>query len=424
MKDIISANRNDAEGSFSENRSTLLGSRRDSKLYAALFCIISLRMIWQFLYGFRWPSEYVQSCTVFNYSNGFLIRGFVGSCLRVIFGDLAYDKLFLSLFILAVGLLILALFIYVTFDFAVRKHDLLGSVLMLWYSLSIYAAYLAHEMGYFEQYGYVAVLAVILFLSETRNRKALISLTAPLMFILLLISETNAFLICPVLLSICFIRIVTETKKERRSPKGELLFLVLANIPNAVYCVLAGYCSATVDQIAAQIDKIRAHSEYFLRLEEIGNALVSGARANTDYTKGIPFLTDDWQLIAYMLLIVFMVGLALLLLGRPKEALLFGGASCFSILSAWFMNILGWDHERWKFTQAMTVTFLAIWQLRRIDANAVVRKKDMVYTLMIGTFIMLAITDFRLGLFDKAVYNDSIRQMVTTLADFKALRMH
>lgn len=402
----------------------LQASSKAKAIYITLFCIISLQMIWRFLYGFRWPSEYVQSCTIFNYSEGFIIRGFVGSCLIVLFGDMAYDKLFLSLFILVVGLIVLFLFIYMAYNFTIKKQNLIGSAVVFWFALSIYCAYLAHEMGYFEQYGYIVIFIVILFLSKMKNRKALISIVAALMFILLLISETNAFLICPTLLSICFIRIVTDAWKERRSSKKEIMFLVLVNIPNALFCVLTEVLGASSEQVSVLINKIRAHNESFQRLEEIGSYSVAGVRASTDYAKAIPLMENTWQLMAYIFLIMFTIGLALFLLGKYKEMLLFIGTSTFIVISSYAMGCLAWDIERYRFGQAMGITLLAIWQLRQIEVDRVVWKKDMVYTLIIGTFLMISIMDYRLNLFDKTVYNDSIGQLVNTLRNFTALSMH
>lgn len=417
-------NSQDAELTADIRIQDIVNGRHESAVYIVFFCIITLQMILHFLYGFRWPSEYVQSCTVFNYGDGFLIRGFIGSCLRVLFRDLVYDKLFLSLFILVVGLLVLALFIFVTYYFTVRKHDLLGSVLMLWYALSIYSAYLAHEMGYFEQYGYVVIFAVILFLSEIKNRKALMLITAVLMFILLLVSETNAFLIWPVLLSVCLIRVITDAWAERHSPKREILFLFFVNIPNAAYCVLTKFFGASEEQIAAQIEKAQEHCDLFVGLKPIGAALVSGARTSSDYVRQIKFSLNPWQLMAYVLLIMFTVGLALVLLGRVREMLLFVGTSGFVVISAYIMCVFGWDIERWRFAQAMGVTLLAIWQVRRIDTDKIVWKKDMVYTLVIGTILMLSIMNYQLKLFDECTYNTSIKKLVEVFTNFKALQAH
>ena len=405
----------------------LLERQHDGKIKAifiALFCFISLQMIWRFLYGFRWPGEYVQTCTIYNYSEGFIIRGFVGSCLIVLFGDLAYDKLFLSLFILAIGLIILFMFIYMAYYFAVKKRNLIGTVIILWFSLSIYCAYLAHEMGYFEQYGYVVIFFVILFLSKMKNRKALISIVAALMFILLLISETNAFLICPTLLSICLIRIVTDAWKEQNSPKKDIVFLVLVNIPNAIYCLFSEALSASPEQVAILVDKIKGHNGNFQRVEEVGGYSVANARTAFSYVKAIHLMENPWQLMVYVFLIMFTIGLMLFLLGKHKEMLLFEGSCCFIVISAYLMGIFGWDLERYRFGQAVGVTLLAIWQLLQVKADKRVLKKDMIYTLIIGTLIIISIMNYRVHLFDGAVYNDNIKQLVDTLRNFTAFTMH
>lgn len=152
-------------------------------------------------------------------------------------------------------------------------------------------------MECFEQYGYVLFFAVILVFDKIKNRKVFVSITAVFMFLLLLISETNAFVICPVLLSVCLIRIVTDAWKEQRSPRNEIIFFFLVNLPNAAYCLFSGKYGISEQQVDKQISKIWLHNENFTRLEEIGYYLTGGERTNTDYTKSVHLSANTWQML-------------------------------------------------------------------------------------------------------------------------------
>lgn len=171
-------------------------------IFNVLFLITVIRLIWNFLYGFRWPSEYVLSNNIFTYEYGFIPRSLIASLLKLLFGNLIYDRKFLYVLIVGTGILLLSFFCYLSYFFTIKTQNIVGSLLVFWYSLSIYSAYIAHEMGYFEQYGYVFLCGLILFCAKIKGVLKFSILCSGLMFISLLISETNAFLVCPVLLSI------------------------------------------------------------------------------------------------------------------------------------------------------------------------------------------------------------------------------
>lgn len=185
-----------------------------SGFFAGIFIVTIIRLIWNFLYGFRWPSAYVLTNSVFTYDFGYIPRSLVASVLKLIVGDRIYSFKFLYILIVGVGLIITFIFGYLSYYFTIKTKNIIGSALILWYSLSIYSAYLAHEMGYFEQYGYILILGMILVSSKDVNWMKFCGLCAALMFISLLISETNAFLVCPVFIAMSFIKIIEEHFKE------------------------------------------------------------------------------------------------------------------------------------------------------------------------------------------------------------------
>ena len=191
--------------------------------FVFVFVITIIRLCWNFLYGFRWPSAYVLSNSVFTYDNGFIPRSLIASSLKVFFGNRIYDMKFLYIVIVGTGLLILFFYCYLSYFFAIKTHNIVGSVIILWYSLSIYSAYIAHEMGYFEQYGYLFICGIILLCSALKSDIKFSIVCAVLMFLSLLISETNAFLVCPVLLSMSFLKSFEEISVKDSWGGGWLL---------------------------------------------------------------------------------------------------------------------------------------------------------------------------------------------------------
>ena len=123
--------------------------KRFSILYKGIFVITLCRLLFNFVYGFRWPSEYVCSQNVFTYRYGFLPRALIGTIMQIIFGDNMYS--YKANYVIAIGtaLILLGWFIWRVYDLALKKRCLAAAVIIFWYSLSIYSAYSAHEMGYF-----------------------------------------------------------------------------------------------------------------------------------------------------------------------------------------------------------------------------------------------------------------------------------
>ena len=85
------------------------------------------------------------------------------------------------------------------------------------------------------------------------------------------------------------------------------------------------------------------------------------------------------------------------------------------MLCVYCLNFIAWDADRYKFCAAMAVTLFSIWILKETNIKEFIANKEIIYIIVAGTAFMCMIMDFRLGLFDGAVYNDSLKQLVETL---------
>lgn len=191
--------------------------------------------------------------------------------------------------------------------------------------------------------------------------------------------------------------------------------MAVFNLPNLLYCILVNYIKVPKEVIRRQIKLIRGHSDKFERLKEIGDYFCEDSRTPREYTEQIIFQEQGWQLMCYMLLVIFMVAVVLIFAGYYRKAFAYIAASIFVILCGYAINFFGWDNDRYRFCQAMMVTFLGIWIVRRLDRKRIFINKDIIYILTIGTMIMIMIMDYKLWLFDDAVYNNSIKQLMETL---------
>lgn len=197
----------------------------------------------------------------------------------------------------------------------------------------------------------------------------------------------------------------------------KIVVIISINIPNIIYCFYINFIRVPQNVIDSQIQLIRENSDKFQLLDEVG-AFFVGDRTADYYTKQILFRDQSWQLMLYMLLIIFTVTLVLITARCYQKACLFVGAGVFVIVCGYMLNFIAWDVERYKFCQAMMITFLGIWTLKKTDTSKIILNKDLLYTLAIGTLIMVSIMDYKLGLFDGAEYNDSIMRLKDTLSAY------
>lgn len=391
-------------------------------IFVIIFIVTEIRLVWNFLFGFRWPSAYVLSNNVFTYEYGFMPRALIASILKVLFGNHIYSFKLLYILITGTSILILLFFMYMSYYFCFKDRKLVGSVMVLWYSLSIYSAYLSHEAGYFEQYAYLLLCMLIMGSSMIKSPFGFSGICAAIGFICLLISETNAFLILPTLFMMCVIRFLKRSAEEehpinRKCLCKDLIFLSLINLPSLVYCAVIGKTLVPESRVLKQLELIRSHSSRFERLDEIGGYFYSGSRMPESYTQIMEFRVWNWQLKFYLVLILLTVILVLVAARRYHKAAGYALAIMGIVACIYCLHFIAWDTERFKFAAAMAVTLFSLWIVKEMDGGEMIVNRELIRILIFGTAGMFMIMDYRLGLFDSAVYNNSWAQFKATLKD-------
>lgn len=108
------------------NNSTYEPFLKRNMIYIVVLFITEIRLIWNYLFGFRWPSSYVLSCNVFTYDFGFMPRAFIASAVKLVFGNHIYSLKFLYILIIGSSLLILFFFMYMSYYFNIRTRNIVG----------------------------------------------------------------------------------------------------------------------------------------------------------------------------------------------------------------------------------------------------------------------------------------------------------
>lgn len=388
-------------------------------MFVIVFAVTEIRLLWNYLYGFRWPSDYVLANNVFTYDFGFIPRAFVASVMKLLFGDRIYSMKFLFVLIVGTSLLILVFFMYMSYYFNFKNRNLIGSVLILWYSLSIYSAYLPDEMGYFEQYAYVLLCMVILFPTRIKSSIRYSALCSAIGLVCLLISETTAFLVLPILFMMSLMRVMESPNSKR------FLFLLIAYVPSVVYCLWAGTILIPESQrqkllelIHSHVDAMQLPDSFFLHLDSVAGIFgTNKGRMGINVVGVLNFQVWPWQLKFYLILVILMTTLMLLLLEQKRRAYIYTVEVLAILLCVYCVNFIAWDFDRFKFCAAMAVTFFSLWIIKETDMKKFKISREMQYVLLLGTIGMIMIMDYRLWLFWDRPYNYSLTQLINTLRD-------
>ena len=187
--------------------------------------------------GFRWPSAWVMTNHLVT---GPIPRAFMGNLIKIIAGVNLYRKEVLKTIILITSIIFI---IYIICGIAIKKKLLLLCIYAV-FAVSTYAKYYLHESGYFEQYGHLLAI-LLLEITLRKNAKISLILSSIFAFISDLISETNLFLVIPLLFMIPAVKIF----KENKNVVKRFIILILLFIPTVVYSIIASYIPPTMEVV-------------------------------------------------------------------------------------------------------------------------------------------------------------------------------
>ncbi len=399
------------------------------KKIVSVICIAAAvyALLWSYACGFRWPSNYVMTNHVITYIYGFVPRGLVGEIGLLLFGHKWYAWKYLSVVILAVAMV----FVIWTLLEIIRNgygfKNLPVFTLLAVFAVSPFAKFYIHEAGYYEQYGYVFIILLLLFFMKDTVASVYI-IPCILSFISLLISETNIFLVVPVIFMFSFLRIINPDPAcpaKGASQKSSLAYyikrvgLLLATyIPHLIYCAVIWVYKMPSEMV----DRLQSHdrdmvnngfSSYNFTFREDVHLFLSGDRSNADKWARELHPMNPWC-IAFCLLVIIFVSY---LIYRHKKDMKLLISYIFSAVTAGFASyiivLVAWDLDRYFFNTFMSIFFVSVFVARKHLKDI---KPDRVDIVMVCAVMVLSLGlgVNRFALFDDAVYN-------TTWQDFLSL---
>ncbi len=398
---------------------------KEQVIDAILFFITFVRLFFNFIYGFRWPSEYVCSQNVFTYQYGFLPRAFIGTLLKLIFHENMYSYKANYIISIGTGLLLLMWFLFKAWYAAFKKKNIILLTLVMWYSLSIYSAYSAHEMGYFEQYGYL----LIIFYVETvhkHGRYYIAFMGSILAVISVLISETNLFVICPIF----FFVGLTELLRQRRELSIKTFFqYILFYIPCGLLGIVCNMYQANLFTILRLLSDLRKFNPGYKYAAGLGQFFLQDrifweTRKRNDGSLYFPFSFESipWQIAAFILIIVALMAAFLWMKNEKKVLYLYLTAAFIMFSASYSINFIALDLDRFRYCGVMMILFYSIYICHNSEFSfssafkgIMSYQKLIIGVLLIGSFLVLITMDYQLSLFENSKYNNNPLTLIETL---------
>lgn len=278
--------------------------------------------------------------------------------------------------------------------------------------------YYSFESGYFEQYGFLLVMAYIEYLVYRNDKKIIdnkyIYISAVLMIISLFISETNAFLVCPLIIFITIVQIIQDGYSIKKFG-----MFVATYLPSAVYCLVVNFKRVPEEKVMKIIGNIRENTSGFGIVEALGFVMY-GERAPKELFPDFEPFVWYWPKTHNIIFLSLLIGLVLgyfLCNKKIKEAIIYFLSTCIISFCSYFTSLIAWDYDRYWALMGITAFIFSIFFLRvvgkGIDKEKDV-KKSLILILIMAVFIIgiYKIKDARYWLMDNGTYNETWDQFV------------
>ena len=123
--------------------------------------LTSLLLFFHMMNGFRFPSDYVLTNHIINYSDGYIPRSLIGGIGHFVLGDKWYSWKYPSIIILITGFTFVVWMLILIVRSGNKFNNPALCFILSLYTISPYSRYYLHEMGYYEQYGYILIILLI-----------------------------------------------------------------------------------------------------------------------------------------------------------------------------------------------------------------------------------------------------------------------
>ncbi len=313
-----------------------------------------------FLKGFRLPNLYSATHFVFNYSNGFVRRGFVGEVMQRVFGAYAFTYGAFCVFAwLLFGVATVGMTWVVRRAFTMAPHDASLRLALLVFLCSPGLVFFVHMVGYLDYIGLSAALGTLLWASQTRSKFSLFYVTAGCAVVFAFIHEILAVMFMPVFSFVMLCHMLRLWPQQ--TPLYRFWMFVHASVGVVLAFVLSGVVSTLGTRDMTTISQLQAH---LLTKVDFGlrpDAFVALARSSADnlatlmpwyWSKNLHATLAPKSWLAILPSVLFLFHYASHEIRRlPLQVWarwILWCSMLSTIVAPQTLNLVGWDWNRWN----------------------------------------------------------------------------
>lgn len=378
--------------------------RRNLRLL--MWLLVMLVMLDYALQGYQEPWSFGYFQYALTWENGYLPRGFTGTVLHFLLGDGYYQTNVLRMIIVMVGLLFFIWLAYASYRLIVQSGNLVAVLVIAIFSASFLCMFYLAENGFLDHIGYL--LAIIHIETALRcSLKTTMRTGAVLALLSVFVLETNGLIICPIIGSVCLIRLFEEDIQSIVAFGKAFLRLAIAFIPTIIAIIAFKMChadAATCDQWLEQAKRFPFYTADFPAWMAFFHPDAKATAASLE-VKGWLYLEP--HILTYCLLVIGVMDLFLYWVHVEKKIILvYTGLSLLSGGCAYSaMYFGGSDFHRYWFSMFMSVFLISLYILLRYR-NRYISWAQGVCILTAAVLIIPRASGYRLWHWDSP-YNSS-----------------
>jgi hypothetical protein len=320
------------------------------------------------LKGLRMPNLWAATHMTFNYTQGFIRRGLFGQVLRAVGGRGVYRYNILAL--IAVVMFVLAVLATARLTrrmLATDGGDRGMVVATLVFAASPGVVFLAHEIGYLDYVGFIALPLFIVWGTRTARLWPIFYVAIALSVVLALIHESMIIMFAPTMWMVLASHVIIQTRARSLSRGTRWLLaahvLAAAAIGFGASSVIGTLGTKSPERIGALQVSIQRYANFPLR----GDGFAALSRPVSEnlhhlmpwywgFADNQRYLVNGILASLPGLIALSAYGLRLIVrLPLPRlQRLLLGALLVAAILLPQLLNFVGWDSARWN-----TTTFFA-----------------------------------------------------------------
>lgn len=370
-------------------------SRRTRGIVASF---VGLVLISYMLRGLVAPWSYGFFNYTINWLHGYIARGFLGTILHLVFGELAWSQTFLTLLQYGMEFLLLGYLLYMIYRLFYREFHVGAMLPFIVFTTSTFSMFYFQEIGFLDHWVYLYI-AIFLEIALKCQAKTVLIWGGIFSILTVLTLSTGAFAGCPVIASITAIRLVRE---EDRLTLDHIRRLVITFVPTVLFILIFQYIPTSPQAVDTVWEKFNTMPYGAHQMDFIFEIFRSNAIASP--------LADTWiyfepAVVGYM---VLLIALTLLYLYFTKASSLMMGLyamlSAASGLMGYATNYIAADYHRYYFMAVFSIFLISLYVLR-LPRKQKLKIWQLVVMLVVVALILPDIFGYRLWAWNRT-YRD------------------